>query len=88
MMDNSWINIQAEIKENTLNIKLINGKPDYVPSDEFHNGIGLGNLRKRLELIYPGKYDLKILPEADLFVVALKLELHMLTPLQHSEQIA
>jgi hypothetical protein len=88
MMDNSWINIQAEVKENILNIKLINGKPDHVPSDKVHNGIGLSNVRKRLELLYPNKHDLKILLEADLFVVALKLELQTAPLLKQIEQIA
>ena len=76
MLDQPWINIQAEVKENVLNIKLMNSKPDRAESDKGDHGIGLGNVRKRLELLYPGRYDLKILPEPDLFVVALKLELH------------
>jgi hypothetical protein len=81
MLDHSWINIQADLKENVLNVKLMNSKPDHVPSGNAHHGIGLINLRKRLELLYPGKYELKILPEADLFVVALKLELNIITSL-------
>src|SRR5258705_3334365 len=88
MMDNSWINIQADVRENILNIKLINGKPDHVTSDQVHNGIGLSNVRKRLELLYPGKYDLKILPEADLYVVALRLELDIVPSQKPFEQIA
>jgi hypothetical protein len=88
MVDNSWINIQADVKENILNIKLMNSKPDHVPPDKVYPGIGLSNVRKRLELLYPGKYDLKVLPEADLFVVALKLELHRIPSLIPIEQIA
>jgi len=83
VLDQPWINVQADLKENILNFKLINSKPNHVESSRAHNGIGLSNVRKRLELLYPGKYDLKILPEADLFVVALKLELHS-TPSQQS----
>ena len=87
MLDQPWINIQADLKENILSIKLINSKPDRAPSDDVPDGIGLSNVRKRLELLYPGKYDLKIIPEADLFVVALKIELHMISSLQSNEQI-
>jgi LytS/YehU family sensor histidine kinase len=86
VLDQPWINIQADLKENILNIKLINSKPNHVESVKAHHGIGLSNVRKRLELLYPGKYDLKILPEANLFVVALKLELHTLSPLQSNGQ--
>jgi len=64
----------------------MNSKPDHVESGGAHNGIGLSNVRKRLELLYPGKYDLKILPEADLFVVALKLELHTISTPQSNGQ--
>ncbi len=85
MLDHPWINIQADVKENVLSVKLMNSKPDHVPSGNAHHGIGLTNLRKRLELLYPGKYELKILPEADLFVVALKLELNMIPSLQLDE---
>jgi LytS/YehU family sensor histidine kinase len=88
MLDQPWINIQADLKGNMLSIKLINGKPDHVESNGAHNGIGLSNVKKRLELLYPGKYDLKILPEDDLFVVALKIELHTISSLQANGQVS
>jgi hypothetical protein len=88
MLDQPWINIQADLNENVLRIKLINGKPDHVQSNGAPNGIGLSNVKKRLELLYPGKYDFKILPEADLFVVALKLELHAISSLQPNGQVS
>jgi hypothetical protein len=86
VLDQPWIHVQADLKENVLNFKLMNSKPDHVESGGAHNGIGLSNVRKRLELLYPGKYDLKILPEADLFVVALKLELHTISTPQSNGQ--
>src|SRR5882762_1881646 len=36
MLDQPWINVQADLKGNILSIKLINGKPNHVES---HNGI-------------------------------------------------
>jgi hypothetical protein len=77
MLDKPWISIQAELKEKTLNIKLINSKVDQGFQGILHEGIGLSNVRKRLELLYPGRYNMEILSEADVFVVSLKLELQI-----------
>ena len=87
MLDQPWINIQADLKENILIVKLMNSRPEYVASESSHSGIGLSNLQKRLEFIYPGKYDLKILPENDIFVVVLKLELSMIRHTKHEPVI-
>lgn len=38
-------------------------------------GIGLKNVRRRLELVYPGKYELTIVPAAKTFSIDLKLDL-------------
>ena len=39
------------------------------------NGIGLQNVKRRLELCYPGRHDLKIHPGPERFIVELKLNL-------------
>ena len=56
-------------------LKLVNGKPVGYTNEETTSGIGLGNVRKRLELLYPQKHFLKITDEEDVFIVDLKLEL-------------
>jgi len=76
VLEHPWINIQASLKGSVLNIKLMNGKPDHVPADTgIEHGIGLTNVKKRLDLLYPGRHELKILPDEGMFVVALKIEL-------------
>jgi LytS/YehU family sensor histidine kinase len=40
-----------------------------------HGGIGLKNVQRRLDLIYPGKHDLKIQHDSDQFRVTLQLQL-------------
>jgi hypothetical protein len=73
MLDQPWVSIEAEVDGGQLLVKLINGK---LPGEEvFTEGIGLANVRKRLDLLYPGRHELSILSEPDLFVVNLKLEL-------------
>jgi LytS/YehU family sensor histidine kinase len=39
------------------------------------NGIGLRNVVKRLELLYPGRHSLRVLDKENVFLVALQLEL-------------
>jgi hypothetical protein len=45
-------------------------------SDKSGSGIGLNNLRKRLELIYPDKYELQMGIENNIYSIELKIELN------------
>jgi len=49
-------------------------EPEYI-SDSSHKGIGLVNLRRRLELLYPGKYTFISKTEADLYTTELTINL-------------
>jgi sensor histidine kinase YesM len=40
-----------------------------------HSGFGLDNLKKRLDLMYPGRYHLDVLDEDDSYLVVLRLAL-------------
>ena len=70
-----WINLTVELKDRTLVLKLMNGKVPVNGNEESTSGIGINNVRQRLELLYPDKYDLQIRAEEDVFVVDLELEL-------------
>lgn len=74
-LEQPWISIHAEMKENTLLMKLINGIPPVTDGEAFSFGLGLNNVKKRLELLYPGKHELNIMAEEDVFIVNLKMEL-------------
>ncbi len=72
----AWINIELEIKNEILTFKINNSKPEKIRTLIEKNGnIGLGNVEKRLELIYPDKHQLKIFEEEDMFAVILKIDL-------------
>ncbi|HLZ89197.1 MAG TPA: hypothetical protein VKQ52_18200, partial [Puia sp.] len=75
MIEQPWISIDADLKQNWLWVKLINGRPAVETPDNFTEGIGLSNVRKRLQLLYPDKHELNIISEQDVFIVNFKIEL-------------
>ena len=73
-----WMSLDISLKDNLLKCKVVNSKNEYVPHHQ--NGVGIDNVKKRLELLYHDKYDLKLLDEGDFFVVSLTLELNPVSP--------
>lgn len=75
MLQNPWINLTIEIKDTTLVMKLMNGKTNTNEIVPRNQGIGIDNVRQRLELLYKHKHELQIREEEEVFIVDLKIEL-------------
>jgi sensor histidine kinase YesM len=60
MRGKQWINVNIHVRGNELNLLLSNSKPPQSNINNREKGIGLRNVRKRLELLYPKKHFLKI----------------------------
>jgi LytS/YehU family sensor histidine kinase len=75
MLENPWINLTVELKDTTLVMKLMNGKASSKVNGQNKTGIGINNVRQRLELLYKEKYDLQVREEEEVFVVDVRLEL-------------
>ena len=70
-IEKPWLGIDISVKGNTLHCKIANSaNEDVQPS---RNGIGIDNVKKRLNLLYKGKHELKIKQEEQFFVVSLML---------------
>jgi len=67
------INIQIYIRPDWLVFKIQNKKHQY--NKDSAGGIGLINVKRRLDLLYPGKYQLDINDGADSYVCELSLNL-------------
>jgi sensor histidine kinase YesM len=66
--------INVEIKENTITFEVINSCiKDAVVSKDKTGGIGLQNIKRRLELLYKDKHELNIINDDEKYHVILKL---------------
>jgi LytS/YehU family sensor histidine kinase len=74
MIDQPWVNLQVDIVDRQMKMKLVNGKAIGYDAKK-DPGIGIKNVRERLSLIYPGKHELTITSEEEMFIVNLKIEL-------------
>jgi LytS/YehU family sensor histidine kinase len=77
-IDNAWISIDISVNEGHLTLKVDNSKSDIdnnTPETSYKKGIGMSNVKRRLELLYEGKYDLKVIDTDVSFLIVLKLDL-------------
>lgn len=70
----SLISIDMTCNENKVIFKIENSNFPKLTEDKSGSGIGLQNLVKRLELLYPNKHDFKTTLKADRFLVHLEIE--------------
>lgn len=76
-LEEKWISLELHVEKNNLYFKLANSRdPDEVmaviPGKK--KGIGLDNVKRRLDLLYPGKHKIKIHDDKDMFLVTIELQ--------------
>jgi hypothetical protein len=72
-----FVNIQLKADQNFVHFHIENSKPETKPV-QIHprsGGIGLVNLQRRLDLVYPGKYHLKVDDIPNAYGVTMDIEL-------------
>ena len=74
-LEHAWINLDITIVDNNLSMKLINGLPVAKTGETNGDKQRLVNVQKRLQLLYPGRHELKIKTEQELLMVHLNLKL-------------
>ena len=72
-----FVNIKMEVDEQSVDFYIENSKVEKLPAIEHRRsgGIGLVNVRRRLNLLYPNHYNLDIKDNPNTYVVNLKLDL-------------
>ena len=82
-VEKSWVAVDISVKKNKLYCKIANSKDGLTLKSP--TGPGIDNVKRRLDFIYPGKYDLKMNDEGDFFVVSLQIQLASLAPVYTPE---
>lgn len=76
--DNAWINLHIKADNDLLTIIVENSKNGSIDGEsesKYKEGIGLKNVKRRLELLYGNRHELQIFNGKDTFKVMLRLQL-------------
>jgi len=68
------MHIEAKVEDNNIEFRVENSVPVLKQTEAKAGGIGLENLKRRLNLLYPGKHLLKLDKEEGNFVAQLKIQ--------------
>ncbi len=75
MTEQPWINLEMQIENHVLDMKLMNGKPlnsekSNIEQDDLYQA------KRSLQLLYPNSHKLKITDEPEIMMISLQIELH------------
>jgi two-component system sensor histidine kinase AlgZ len=76
-----WINIDINVTGGRFKLKVANNNPEKHPDDNEIAGrghIGLKNVMKRLDLLYPATSKLRIMNEDETFLIILDMDLNII----------
>lgn len=77
-IENTFVSIDLSALADKVIFKVENTKTREKTSDsaDYTKGIGLKNVRRRLDLLFDKKYDLQVFDEDETFLIVLRLTLH------------
>ena len=78
-IEDAFISIDLTVKEEQLVLRVENSRSagDGQTAADYTKGIGLRNVRRRLELIYGEHYELQVFEEEETFMIVLRIPLDM-----------
>ena len=76
MLTHPWVTLDIKVEKHSLEFQLSNSKPDLKHEVIAKRGIGLNNVKKRLQILYPRDHRLNIVENAMSYDVFMKLPLH------------
>jgi two-component system LytT family sensor kinase len=85
-IDVAWINIDSSIYKDDFVFKIENARSTTPIDQSKSGGIGLNNVRRRLELIYGDDHSLQIIDGHNTFLVILKIRLSRMTSIEETHE--
>lgn len=79
MLTNPYVKLRITVENNMLSFFITNSRPQLHEPITSKGNIGLKNVKKRLQLLYPIVHDLNIVSEPESFTVFLKIQLTEMT---------
>lgn len=73
-LEQCWVNLHLHAEGGIFTLNLSNSR-NAEPVKGNIGGIGLQNIRKRLDLIYPGRYTMTVNEEPEMYAVKLQMKL-------------
>jgi two-component system, LytTR family, sensor histidine kinase AlgZ len=73
-LEKPWMSMDIDVQHGVLRCKIVNSKSDSIR--KVASGIGIENVKKRLNLLYPGNHELIMQDDGDFYSVALSLKLN------------
>ncbi|MDP9047385.1 MAG: histidine kinase [Bacteroidota bacterium] len=74
-LEQCWISVDINVSGDDFNMKLTNSKHITDTASTNTGGIGLENVKKRLDLLYKAAHLLKLTPEEETYTVSLNIKL-------------
>ncbi len=71
----NFINVNLDRANGKFSFRVENSKEPFQHTTEASGGIGLPNVKRRLELLYPGKHNLNIEETSKTYSIQLNLQL-------------
>jgi len=85
MLIHPWVKLDIYVERDFLEFKISNNKPEQQSNGLGKKGIGLNNVKKRLDLLYPATHTLNIVENEMSFDVFLRVKLNAIDEIRDSK---
>ena len=87
-IDQCWISLNLSVTDDIMSFKLVNSRDkEQPPKNNETGGLGLQNVKRRLDLLYNGQYQFETLMQDEVYIVNLEIKLNELLTKQDRNEL-